>query len=49
MAGVDSSSISLKKIILPITGGSSFEPTNKRQKKQAQRRIQHVGSSRTLH
>jgi hypothetical protein len=33
----------LKKIILPITGGSSVEPTNKRQKKEAHQRVHHVG------
>jgi hypothetical protein len=31
------------KLILPITGGSSSEPANKKQKKEAQRRVQHVG------
>jgi hypothetical protein len=31
------------KLVLPITGGSSFEPANKRQKNEAQRRVQHVG------
>jgi hypothetical protein len=31
------------KLILPIMGGSSSEPANKRQKKEAQRRVQHVG------
>jgi hypothetical protein len=31
------------KLVLPITGGSSFEPANKKQKKEAQRRVQHVG------
>jgi hypothetical protein len=29
--------------MLPIIGGSSFEPANKKQKKEAQRRVQHVG------
>jgi hypothetical protein len=29
--------------VLPIIGGSSFEPTNKKQNKEAQRRVQHVG------
>jgi hypothetical protein len=37
------SSSSLRKLILPITGESSFEPSNKRQKKEAQRRVQHGG------
>jgi hypothetical protein len=31
------------KLVLPITDGSSSEPTNKKQKKEAQRRVQHVG------
>jgi hypothetical protein len=31
------------KLVLPIIGGSGFEPTNKKQKKEAQRRVQHVG------
>src|SRR5688572_16918680 len=31
------------KLVLPITGGSSSEPANKKQKKEAQRRVQHVG------
>jgi hypothetical protein len=30
------------KLVLPITGGSSPEPANKKQK-EAQRRVQHVG------
>jgi hypothetical protein len=30
------------KLVLPITGGSSFKPVNKKQK-EAQRRVQHVG------
>jgi hypothetical protein len=34
---------SATKLVLPITGGSSSEPANKRQKKEAQRRVQHVG------
>jgi hypothetical protein len=29
--------------VLPITGGSSSEPANKKQKKEAQRRVHHVG------
>jgi hypothetical protein len=28
--------------VFPITGGSSSEPANKKQKKEAQRWIQHV-------
>jgi hypothetical protein len=31
------------KLVLPIIGGSNPEPTNKKQKKEAQRRVQHVG------
>jgi hypothetical protein len=31
------------KLVLPITSGSSSEPANKKQKKEAQRRVQHVG------
>jgi hypothetical protein len=34
---------SATKLVLPITGGSCSEPANKKQKKEAQRRIQHVG------
>jgi hypothetical protein len=34
---------SATKLELPITGGSSYEPANKKQKKEAQRRVQHVG------
>jgi hypothetical protein len=34
---------SATKLLLPITGGSSSEPANKKQKKEAQRRVQHVG------
>jgi hypothetical protein len=34
---------SAMKLVLPITGGSSSEPVNKKQKKEAQRRVQHVG------
>jgi hypothetical protein len=29
--------------MLPIIGGSIFEPSNKKQKKEAQRRVEHVG------
>jgi hypothetical protein len=32
-----------KMMVLSITGGSSLEPANKKQKKEAQRRVQHVG------
>jgi hypothetical protein len=31
------------KLLLPIISGSTSEPDNKRQKKEAQRRVQHVG------
>jgi hypothetical protein len=31
------------KLVLSITSGSSFEPANKKQKKEAHRRVQHVG------
>jgi hypothetical protein len=34
---------SATKLVLPTTGGSSAEPSNKKQKKEAQRRVQHVG------
>jgi hypothetical protein len=34
---------SVTKLVLPITGGSSSEPANKKQKKEAQRRVHHVG------
>jgi hypothetical protein len=34
---------SAMKLVLSIRRGSSFEPTNKKQKKEAQRRVQHVG------
>ena len=37
------SSTGLLKLILPIIGGSSFEAANKKKKKEAQRRVQHVG------
>jgi hypothetical protein len=29
--------------VFSITGGSISEPTNKKQKKEAQRKVQHVG------
>jgi hypothetical protein len=32
--------------MLPITWGSCFEPSNKKQKKEAQRWVQHVGVQR---
>jgi hypothetical protein len=34
---------SVTKLVLPITGSSSSKPANKKQKKEAQRRVQHVG------
>jgi type IV pilus biogenesis protein CpaD/CtpE len=34
---------SATKLVLSIIGGSSSEPANKKQKKEAQRRVQHVG------
>jgi type IV pilus biogenesis protein CpaD/CtpE len=34
---------SATKLVLPIIGGSSSEPANKKQKKEVQRRVQHVG------
>jgi hypothetical protein len=34
---------SATNLVLPITGGSSSKPANKKQKKEAQRRVQHVG------
>jgi hypothetical protein len=34
---------SATKLVLPITGGSGLEPANKKQKKEAQRRVHHVG------
>jgi hypothetical protein len=33
---------SATKLVLPLTGCSCSEPTNKKQKKEAQRRVQHV-------
>ena len=45
MASQDNQAVapSATKLVLPITGGSSSEPTNKKQKKEAHRRVQHVG------
>jgi hypothetical protein len=34
---------SVTKLVLSIIGSSSLEPANKKQKKEAQRRVQHVG------
>jgi hypothetical protein len=43
MASHQDSSSTSKKLVLPITVGSSFEPSNKKQKKEAQKKVQHVG------
>jgi hypothetical protein len=43
MASFEAGVASAPKLVLPITGGSSLEPANKKQKKEAQRRVQHVG------
>jgi hypothetical protein len=45
MASQDNQAVapSATKLVLPITVGSSSEPANKKQKKEAQRRVQHVG------
>jgi hypothetical protein len=40
---------SATKLVLPITGGSCSEPANKKQKKEAQKRVQHVGGVGALH
>jgi hypothetical protein len=34
---------SVTKLVVPITGGSGSEPADKKQKKETQRRVQHVG------
>ena len=34
---------SATKLVFSITDGSSSEPANKKQKKEAQRKVQHVG------
>jgi hypothetical protein len=34
---------SATKLVLPITGGSGSKPANKKQKKEAQKRVHHVG------
>jgi hypothetical protein len=41
--GTQTMAPSATKLVLPITSGSSSEPANKKQKKGAQRRVQHVG------
>jgi hypothetical protein len=43
LQGDQATSPSAMKLVFPITGGSSSEPANKKQKKEAQRRVQHVG------
>jgi hypothetical protein len=43
LQGTETIAPSATKLVLPITGGSSSEPANKKQKKEAQRRVQHVG------
>jgi hypothetical protein len=40
---------SATKLVFPITGGSCSELANKKQKEEAQRRVQHVGGAGTLH
>jgi hypothetical protein len=44
MASHQASSSTLKKLVLPNTGGSSFELNNKKEKKEAQRRVHHVSA-----
>jgi hypothetical protein len=43
MMALQSNQPSVTKLVLPITGGSNSEPANKGQKKEAQRRVHHVG------
>jgi hypothetical protein len=43
MASFQAGVTSAPKFVLPITGGSCSEPANKKHKKEAQRRVQHVG------
>jgi hypothetical protein len=40
--GDQAASPSATKLVFPITSGSSSKPANKKQKKEAQRRVQHV-------
>jgi hypothetical protein len=40
---IQAGAASAPKLVLPITGGSCSEPANKKQKKEVQRRVQHVG------
>jgi hypothetical protein len=39
MVSHQASSSKMEKLALPITGDSSFEPNNKKQRKEAQRRV----------
>jgi hypothetical protein len=41
--GNQAEAASATKLVLPITGGSCSEPANKKEKKDAHRRVQHVG------
>jgi hypothetical protein len=41
--GAQATTPSATTLVLPIIGGSSSEPANMKQKKEAQRRVQHVG------
>jgi hypothetical protein len=43
LQGTQTMAPSATKLVLPITGGSCSEPTNKKQKIEAQRRVKHVG------
>jgi hypothetical protein len=43
MASFKAGVASALKLVLLITGGSCLEPANKKQKEEAQRRVQHVG------
>jgi hypothetical protein len=43
MASLKAGVASTPKLVLPIIDGSCSEPANKKQKKEAQRRVQHVG------
>jgi hypothetical protein len=49
MMPLQSNQPSVTKLVLPNTGGSTSEPDNKMQKKEAQRRVKLVGGARTLH
>jgi hypothetical protein len=43
MASHQASLLKMESLALPITGGSIFEPCNKKQRKEAQRRVHHLG------